>query len=547
LDPSVLNAYPHELSGGMKQRAVLSMALALNPEIVIADEPTTGLDVITQAEIISQLRKLKSENAIKSMIVISHDVGVISQLSDRIIVLYAGKIMEYGSSRDIYMNSKNPYTIELLNSYPNIKNGRKLVNGIPGSLPDPIKLTKGCRFYERCYLAKDICNESEPELVNVGDGHYSACFFAKDLMPKKLSEDRENRKVNSSDQKIIETDELTKYFDIRSGKAGELFSKKHIFVRAVDHINLYLKSGEILGIVGESGSGKTTLGRTLIKLYEPTSGSIYYNSVDGRIDITKITKKDKPAEKEYNEFKKNTQMIFQDPYDSLNPKMSVLEIISEPIIAHKVAQSKMEMVNMVTGILKQVNLTPPENYIYRFPHELSGGERQRVATARALVLQSKFIVADEPTSMLDVSLRAGFMNMLNDIRNNNNLSVIYISHDIASVYYLADRIAVMYLGVIVEFGNTADVVQTPYHPYTKALIKAVPVPSPDWDPGQIEIIGQIGNGIDIEKGCRFYGRCIYHQSICKDTKPELKEVNGHSYLCHFDQDELKSLKNEIEN
>lgn len=543
LNPSVLDAYPHELSGGMKQRAVMAMALALKPDIVIADEPTTGLDVITQAEIISQLKKLKEENKIKSLIIISHDIGVISQLADHIVVLYAGKIMEYGTARDIYINSKNPYSIELLKSYPSIKNGKKHVNGIPGTLPDPINLTKGCRFHERCYFAKDICKQSDPELKKVGNDHYSACFFADSLEPNKLAPEDYNEKYIISDKNIVETKDLKKYFDLKAG-AGSLFAKSHKFVRAVDDVNIYLRKGEILGIVGESGSGKTTLGRTLIKLYEATSGNIYYYLDKGKIDITKLSRKDKQAEEEYKEFKRNIQMIFQDPYDSLNPKMTVFDIVSEPIIAHKYTNNPEEMLNMVSETLKKVNLNPPGNYLYRFPYELSGGEKQRVATARALVLKTKFIIADEPTSMLDVSLRAGFMNMLNNIRKTDELSVIYISHDIASVYYLSDRIAVMYLGVIVEYGNADDIINNPLHPYTKALIRAVPLPTPDWDPGDIEIIGEIGNAINVEKGCRFYSRCIYHQKICKDTKPPLKGSDNHFYLCHFSEDELLRIKNE---
>jgi len=543
LNPSVLDAYPHELSGGMKQRAVIAMALALGPDIVIADEPTTGLDVITQAEIISQLKKLKQENKIKSLIIISHDIGVISQLADHIVVLYAGKMMEYGTSRDIYINSKNPYSIELLKSYPSISNGKKHVNGIPGTLPDPIKLIRGCRFYERCYFANDICRESDPELKKVGEEHYSACFFADTLKPNKLKSEEYNEKYVVSNDNIIETKNLKKYFDLKGG-AGSLFARSHSFVRAVDDVNIYLRRGEILGIVGESGSGKTTLGRTLIKLYEATNGNIYYHLNNKTIDITKLTKKNR-SEEEYKEFKRNIQMIFQDPYDSLDPKMTVFDIVSEPVIAHRYTNNPEEMQNMVAAALKQVNLNPPSNYLYRFPYELSGGEKQRVATARALILKTKFIIADEPTSMLDVSLRAGFMNMLNNIRKTDELSVIYISHDIASVYYLSDRIAVMYLGVLVEYGNADDIINNPLHPYTKALIRAIPLPTPDWDPGDIEIIGEIGNAINVEKGCRFYGRCIYHQKICKDTPPPLKEVNGHSYVCHFSEEELLRNKNEF--
>jgi peptide/nickel transport system ATP-binding protein len=544
LDHTILDHYPHELSGGMKQRAVIAMALALNPDIVIADEPTTGLDVITQAEIIEKLKELKKQNLIKSMIIISHDIGVISQLADHIIVLYAGKIMEYGSARDIYINSKNPYTIQLLSSYPSIKNAKTYVHGIPGTLPDPIHQPSGCLFYERCNYASGNCKDTVPKQIEVGNGHYSTCLYAQNLQPtKKYDDNNINANYIKTTDKIVETEELTKYFDLKASSSGALFSREHKFIRAVDHVSFNVRRGEILGIVGESGSGKTTLGRTLINLYSATSGHIYYYLDSGKLEITRLKRKDKS--KEYKDFKRNIQMIFQDPYDSLDPKMSIYDIVSEPVIAHRIANNPAEIMDMVKEALTRSNLNPPENYIYRFPHELSGGERQRVATARALVLKTKFIIADEPTSMLDVSLRAGFMNMLKEIRGREELSIVYISHDIASVYYLSDRILVMYLGVMVEYGNADEIIQHPKHPYTKALIRAVPLPNPDWDPGDIEIIGEIGNAVNVEKGCRFYRRCIYHQSICKDTPPPAKDYNGHIYLCHFDQDELMRIKDEI--
>ena len=566
LNPTVLERYPHELSGGMKQRAVIAMALALEPSVVIADEPTTGLDVITQAEIISQLKELKRQNIIKTMIIISHDIGVISQLADNMAILYAGTIMEYGNSRDIYTNSKNPYTVKLLSSYPSIRNAKKYVEGIPGSLPDPIDPPKGCRFAPRCYLAKGRCTESEPELIPLGNGHFSACFFTDEIVSDKEAQNKDIRKAEIHDENIIETKELTKYFDLKSSIAGSLFSRDTKFVRAVDHINMEIKRGEILGVVGESGSGKTTFGRTLLKLYEPTSGSIIYKLEGKEIDVAKIGENKKESKETYMEFRKNIQMIFQDPYDSLNPKMTIFDIVSEPILAHKLTKpidenvslmqsddgnektkerrlSPSEITDMVREAMIKANIKPPENYFYRYPHELSGGERQRVATARALVLKTKFIVADEPTSMLDVSSRAGFMNMLKSIRMDDKLSVLYISHDIASTYYLSDRIMVMYLGIAVELGKAEDVINRPLHPYTKALIKAVPTPSVDWNPGEIGIIGEIGNAIDVPKGCRFTKRCPYAVEECGVNPPPLRDDGyGHWYLCHFTQDQLNQFK-----
>ena len=437
LNPSVLRSYPHELSGGMKQRAVIAMALALKPQLVIADEPTTGLDVITQARIISELKKLK-KSEVNSMIVISHDIGVVAQLADRVAVMYSGRIMEIGTISDVYEYSGNPYTKALLDSYPSIAKSRELLTGIPGSPPDPISPPPGCRFAPRCVFAKDICNEKDPPLVEIGANHFSACHFASDVFAGKLSAtnkvaDRssEIRHGSSSLQPLIRTEGLSKFFDIRSTLFGTVFSSNvdGSIVRAVDDITVEIYENEIFGIVGESGSGKTTLGKTLLALLKPTGGKFFFNLDTGEtgsqnsngqfIDIGS----GKLGEgKSYHSFRRQTQMIFQDPYDSLDPKMSIFDIVQEPVIAHKVTRNPNKVVELVNEALITVNLRPPENYLDRFPHELSGGERQRVAAARALVLKPEFLIADEPISMLDVSLRAGFMNLL--LSEKLNMSMV---------------------------------------------------------------------------------------------------------------------------
>ncbi|ARD84595.1 ABC-type peptide/opine/nickel family transporter ATPase [Ferroplasma acidiphilum] len=540
LTPNVMKSYPHELSGGMKQRAVIAMALALNPNIVIADEPTTGLDVITQAEIISQIKKLRDTGLIKSMIIISHDIGVVSQLADHIAVFYAGQIMEYGKSRDIYLESKNPYTIELLKSYPSILHAKNHVEGIPGRLPDPTNLPAGCKFADRCYMAQDICRKIEPEKAYVSGEHYSYCHFVNNIQANSLTSNIDTN-FSPGSYNIITVQDLTKYFYLKNNMMSSLYSKNNAHVRAVDHVSLDIKKGEILGIVGESGSGKSTLARLLIGILKPTSGDIeFFFDETQHANVSKLKRK----HEDYKEFRKNTQMIFQDPFDSLNPKMTVFNIVSEPIIGHNALKDYSEMEAMVNEALAKSDLYPPEAYLDRYPYELSGGERQRVGIARAIVLKSNFIIADEPTSMLDVSLRASFMNKLNEIRKKDQLTIVYISHDIASVYYLSDRIAVMYLGVVVEIGDANEIITNSLHPYTKALIKSVPSPTPEWDPGKIDIIGEIGNSINVPKGCRFFNRCVYRKDICKDTPPPVKGDSNHWYRCHFTEDELVSIKNE---
>lgn len=541
LSIEVKNSYPHELSGGMKQRAIISMALALDPKVVIADEPTTGLDVITQAEIIGSLKALKKSGRIKSLIIISHDIGVVSQLADDIAVFYAGSIMEYGSVKDIYLNSKNPYTIELLKSYPNLINAKNHVDGIPGRLPSPLNLPPGCKFAERCYMSEKICTTKEPEKIYIDDKHYSNCYFALNIKEIKR---RPNIKTENyiSSQNIVEIDHVTKHFDLRASPLSGLYNKDKKIVHAITDVSLNIKKGEIVGLVGESGSGKSTLAKLLIGILKPTSGTIKFipEEADEPIEVEKMKK----GHKDYLKFRRNTQMIFQDPFDSLNPKMRVMNIISEPLLGNKITSDTDEIERDVKNAMEKSDLAPADSYIYRFPFELSGGERQRVGIARATVMNSKFIIADEPTSMLDVSLRASFMNKLNEIRNSEGLTILYISHDIASVYYLSDRIFVIYLGMIMEVGKADDIIQHPMHPYTKALIKAVPSPDPDWDPGNIDIIGEIGNSINVPKGCRFYYRCIYRADKCKDQIPPKQGSGEHWYMCHFTIDELSRIKNE---
>lgn len=545
---SYLDSYPHELSGGMKQRAVLTMALALDPKLVIADEPTTGLDVITQAKIISQFRMLKETGRIKSMVIISHDIGVVAQLADRIMVLYGGKVMEVGTPEEIYVKSANPYTKALAESYPSIRSTRRLIKGIPGSVPDLLNPPTGCYFAERCVFADKTCYDKVPDSIEISPNHFSLCHYAKAFSQGKLkasrtfpesSDDNFQQSYTTFTGDVIEAKDLSKHYDLIGSASERLFSigsKRK--VHAVDHVTFNIKRKEILGVVGESGSGKTTLGRTLILSIPPTSGKLvfYHESPNGteELDLFKL----KTRDKNFLDFRLRNQLIFQDPYDSINPKMSVFDIVSEPLNAQRKKYKGTDIETTVYSALETANLKPASNYVNRYPHELSGGERQRVSIARSLVTRPEFLVTDEPISMLDVSIRANIMNLLKKIRDEFDLTILYISHDIASTRYMADRVIVMYLGAVVEMGPSEDVIANPMHPYTKALISAIPQPDPRIKLTSIDIIGEVGNSINLPKGCRFFDRCVFRKDICRDTPPPVKGSGDRFYVCHFDQGAL---------
>jgi peptide/nickel transport system ATP-binding protein len=586
-----LDAYPHELSGGMKQRGIIAMALALNPKVIIADEPTTGLDVITQAKIIKELKRLKDQKIVKSMIVISHDVGVVSQLANYIAVMYAGRIMEYGTPEQIFLHPNNPYTYALMRSYPSLDLIKRKIGGIPGSVPDMIEPPSGCFFASRCFMAEEICFKEKPEFKILDNNHKSLCHFDSISNEKYEAFQKSVVFIESQEQDskglLLEVKSLSKYYSVHSSLSTNLFggSNKPV-VHAVDNVNFSIPKGKIIGVVGESGSGKTTLGKLLINAISPTSGELLFqmnkayfigkekensstmmdkneteekdSKVEGKSDYFDILKVSK-ASSLYGKFRKENQLIFQDPYDSINPKMSIFDIVAEPIYAQKTEilrrrqLSKDENKNGGTkekhkkglNIEKEVfdalsgaNLYPVENYLERFPHELSGGERQRVSIARAITLNPSFLVADEPISMLDVSIRANIMNLLIKLKEERGITILYISHDIASARYISDYIIVMYLGQIVEFGKSEYIIKSPLHPYTKALISAVPSIDPSWVNSKLDIVGEIGSAINPTEGCRFYGRCIFRKDICKVEDPPIQSIEERYYLCHFGQDEL---------
>ncbi|MDP2357548.1 MAG: ABC transporter ATP-binding protein [Beijerinckiaceae bacterium] len=505
-----IDAYPFEMSGGMRQRVMIAMALSCNPRLIIADEPTTALDVTIQAQIVELLKNLTAETG-AAMLFITHDLGLVARFAHKVGVMYAGKIVEFGSAADVFAHPRHPYTQSLLRTIPNAAGAeRERLLQIPGFPPDMRNPPVGCSFRERCAAAQDRCAVSTPELTFRGVDHSAACFLPNGLNdapapPKPVK--RAIRLSNEADlvpqQDILEMHNLRKHFP---GKATFPWSKPKT-VRAVNGVNLRMRKGETLGIVGESGCGKSTLARLLLGLDEPTTGEIFIAGI--------------------------AQMVFQDPYSSFNPKMTIFNIIEEPLIVTG-AGTRPERAEKVRALIKQVGLE--ESYLDRYPNQLSGGQRQRVGVARALALNPSVVVADEPTSALDVSVRAQIINLLCDLKDDLGISFIFISHDLLTVRYISDRIAVMYLGEVVEYGPAEDVFLKPAHPYTRALIDAIPTPDPAIEAQRsINIIsGELPSPLNIPTGCAFASRCFKVTDRCREEKPVLvAHSQKRDAACHF--------------
>ena len=505
-----IDAYPFEMSGGMRQRVMIAMALSCNPKLIIADEPTTALDVTIQAQIVELLKNLTAETG-AAMLFITHDLGLVARFANKVGVMYAGKLVEFGSAEDVFARPRHPYTQSLLRTIPNAASTeRERLLQIPGFPPDMRHPPAGCAFKERCAAAHDRCAVSVPDLTYREFDHSAACFLPNGLEdaptpPKTMR--RPTRPVDDVEpvpqQDVLEMHNLRKHFP---GKATFPWSKPKT-VRAVNGVNLRMRRGETLGIVGESGCGKSTLARLLLGLDEPTTGEIFIAGV--------------------------AQMVFQDPYSSFNPKMSIFNIIEEPLVVTG-AGNRAERAEKVRALIKQVGLE--ESYLDRYPSQLSGGQRQRVGVARALALNPSVVVADEPTSALDVSVRAQIINLLCDLKDDLGISFIFISHDLLTVRYISDRIAVMYLGEVVEYGPAEDVFLNPAHPYTRALIDAIPTPDPAVEANRaINIIsGELPSPLNIPPGCAFASRCFKATARCREEKPILTAYSQkRDAACHF--------------
>jgi peptide/nickel transport system ATP-binding protein len=563
-----LDDYPHQLSGGLRQRVMIAMALACEPQLLIADEPTTALDVTIQAQILDLLADLKDRLGM-AMLLITHDMGVIARHTDRVNVMYAGRVVETAAVSELFSEMRHPYTQALLASIPRLsQDARKALHAIPGLPPDLASPPTGCRFAPRCMLATDKCRSEEPPLVGETSAHLFSCWhpvsgpLALETIPSggpdadsiglaaPVSEagfvadvpieipaasadsplavaDRPAAPADAADgaadrdgKPLLDLRNLVKEFPVRS---GAILQRKVGAVHAVSDVSFSVEAGTTFGLVGESGCGKTTIGKLIVALEQPDSGSIAL----GDVDVTRLRGSDLRRKR------RDLQLMFQDPHASLDPRMRVGAIIGEPLAIQHLG-SKQQQRDRVFELLGEVGL--PRNAVERYPHEFSGGQRQRIGLARALTMNPRLIVADEPVSALDVSIRAQVLNLMKRLQQTHGLTYVVISHDLAVVKYMADRIGVMYLGKLVELGSADDIYQRAAHPYTAGLIATIPVPDPAVERAKESagIKGELPSPVNPPSGCRFRTRCPFAQERCEREEPALRSFGtGHVAACHF--------------
>ncbi len=505
--------YPHQLSGGMKQRVMIAIALACEPELLIADEPTTALDVTVQSQILRLIKELQEKRG-TSILLITHDMGVVSEMSDHIAVMYAGKIVEEADKNSFFKHPSHPYTTKLFESLPSRNKRNKKLSVIPGRVPSPMEYIEGCRFSGRCHLAFDRCLNVTPTRQMVNKEHFISCHIKKPPSIKltEINTEKESEVTPSPKKNLVQVNNLKLYYPINKG----LFKRLVGYVKAVDGLNLSIGKGETVALVGESGCGKTSAGKAIVRLLNITGGSVLF---DG-IDLSKL------RSGKMRKMRRDIQIMFQDPYGSLNPRMMVKQIIAEGLTT---LGSKPETDNTVGSLMERVGLNP--QMMHRYPNEFSGGQRQRIGIARFLAVKPKFVVCDEVTSALDVSVQAQVLNLLKSLQDEKDLSYLFITHNLSVVSYIAERVAIMYLGRIVEMGSVAELFDNPKHPYTKALLEASPVIGNRQTP-KIYLEGEVPSPINPPKGCHFHPRCAKAMPECRESYPNSYSFSKtHSVQC----------------
>jgi peptide/nickel transport system ATP-binding protein len=511
--------YPHQISGGQQQRVLIAMAFCTNPELLIMDEPTTGLDVTTQARILDLIREMK-KNHKTAILYITHDLGVVKNLCDRVGIIYAGEIVEEGNVASIFLSPAHPYTRGLLNCIPKTYTHKteKRLDAIEGFIPNLAELKPSCIFSPRCKFVQEQCRRQAPPFMEIGLGRRSKCYFTE-FKEQVVDDDFEDLRASSPSKRILVTvDHLKKVYPTKRGD-----------LRAVDDTSFECKKGEIMGIVGESGCGKTTMARCIVGLEDYSAGTITFDDQD----IGMVRKRSK-------EMRRKIQMVFQNPEATLNPQKTVEEIVTRPLALYNVVP-KARRRQRAIELLESVNLT--ELYLSRYPHEISGGEKQRVGIARAFATEPELIILDEPISSLDVSVQAGVLNLLFDLQKKHHIAYIFIGHNLSVIRHLCNRVIIVYMGRLCEIGSPDELFEPPYHPYTEALLSAIPVVEPDIDQREIRLEGAMPNAIDPMPGCAFHTRCPRKiGDICVQSAPAEVEVKpGHKITCHIPVDELSAV------
>jgi peptide/nickel transport system ATP-binding protein len=548
-DPeNVMTRYTHQISGGQQQRVVIAMAMLNNPALLIMDEPTTALDVTVEATVLDLIEELKSEFHAAN-IFITHNLGVVARVSDHLCVMYAGQMVEKGPVVNIFKTPSHPYTRGLMAAVPKLGDSKldSMLYPIRGRVPAPANRPRdACIFAPRCDYATDKCRENRPGMVQLSSEHAARCFYAEEIEQrprtsrrrKKADQPVETEVKGEKSEELLLSENLKLYYPTESNSVVSLFGlgeKK--YVKAVDDVSLRLAKGRTLGVVGESGCGKSSLVKGLIGL-EPLSG--------GRLEFFDMDVKEEVTDRSI-ELIREMQMVFQNPDSTLNPSYTVGRQIARPIKRFKtVPRDKVK--EEVIRLLKAVRLS--EAYYDRLPRQLSGGEKQRVGIARALASRPDLIICDEPVSALDVSVQAAVINLLLEIQHTFGASMIFIAHDLSVVRYFSDEIAVMYLGKVVEIGPSEKIYDPPYHPYTEALLSAVPIADPEADQQEIRLSGNVPSALNPPKGCRFHTRCPRRHemlpdggSICETEEPPWQQAShGHRILCHIPIDKLSQME-----